>query len=154
MLAELKAKPDSFADVARKESQDPGSAAQGGDLDFVTRGAMVKPFEDALFALKNKGDLSGVVESEFGYHIIKLTDIKAVQPKSFEQMRAQLEEQVRTEEAQREYAKAAETFTNMVYEQSDSLKPTADALGLEIRTAQNIHPTPIPGVQGLSLIHI
>ncbi|ROR18007.1 peptidyl-prolyl cis-trans isomerase D [Comamonas sp. BIGb0124] len=149
LLAELKAKPDSFADVARKESQDPGSAAQGGDLDFVTRGAMVKPFEDALFALKNKGDLSGVVESEFGYHIIKLTDIKAVQPKSFEQMRAQLEEQVRTEEAQREYAKAAETFTNMVYEQSDSLKPTADALGLEIRTAQNIHPTPIPGVQGV-----
>ncbi|KAF1023738.1 MAG: Peptidyl-prolyl cis-trans isomerase D [Paracidovorax wautersii] len=149
LLAEIKATPERFADIARQQSQDPGSAPQGGDLNFVTRGAMVKPFEDALFALQNKGDVSGVVETEFGYHIIKLTDLKPVARQSFEQMRPQLEEALRTQQAQQEYAKAAETFTNTVYEQSDSLKPVADALGLEIRTAQNVRRTPIPGVQGV-----
>ncbi|MFT4192023.1 MAG: SurA N-terminal domain-containing protein [Comamonas sp.] len=149
ILADVRAHPERFADIARKESQDPGSAAQGGDLDFVSRGAMVKPFEDALFALKNKGDISDVVETEFGYHIIQLTDLKPVEHKSFEQVRAQLEDDYRTQQAQQAYAKAAETFSNTVYEQADSLQPVAQALGLEIHTARNIRREPIPGVQGV-----
>ena len=88
MLAELKKAPDSFAELARKNSQDPGSAEKGGDLDFVTRGAMVKPFEDAMFALK-KGEISDVVETEFGYHIIQLNDIKPAVVPPFEQVRAE-----------------------------------------------------------------
>ena len=75
MLDKVKAKPDSFAQLATKFSQDPGSAAKGGDLDFFARGAMVKPFEESAFALK-KGEISGLVESDFGYHIIRLTDKK------------------------------------------------------------------------------
>ena len=82
LLAAARKSPDSFADLARKHSQDTGSAPNGGDLDFFARGAMVKPFEDAAFSMK-KGDISDIVESEFGYHIIRLTDIKAPKARSF-----------------------------------------------------------------------
>jgi peptidyl-prolyl cis-trans isomerase D len=148
ILAQVRKNPDSFADIAKKESQDPGSAAQGGDLDYFARGAMTKPFEDAAFALKNKGDISGVVESEFGFHIIKLTDIRADKPKTFEEVKPQLEAQLRKEQAQKKFAESAETFTNTVYEQSDSLKPVADKLKLEIRTAQGVTRTPAHGATG------
>lgn len=149
LLAQVKAKPDSFADVARKNSQDPGSAAQGGDLDWFRRGAMVKPFEDAAFALK-KGDISSLVETEFGYHIIRLTDIKAPKTRSFDEMKPELEQEVKKQQAQRKYAEQAEAFSNGVYEQSDSLKPTADKLKLELRTAtvQRNAPPGMPGPLG------
>jgi peptidyl-prolyl cis-trans isomerase D len=148
LLAQVKKNPDSFAEVAKKNSQDPGSAPQGGDLDFFARGAMTKPFEDAAFALQNKGDISGVVESEFGYHIIRLTDIKAQKQRSFEEVRPQLEAEIRKQQAQKKYAEAAETFSNTVYEQADSLKPVADKLKLEIRTAQGVTRAPQPGAAG------
>jgi peptidyl-prolyl cis-trans isomerase D len=148
LLAVVRKAPDSFADVARKNSQDPGSAPGGGDLDFFARGAMVKPFEEAAFAMK-KGDISNVVESEFGYHIIKLTDIKSPKQRTFEEMRADLEADVRKQQAQKKFAETAEAFTNGVYEQADSLKPTADRLKLEIRTASNVTRKPAPGVTGV-----
>jgi peptidyl-prolyl cis-trans isomerase D len=148
LLAQVRKDPASFAEVAKKNSQDEGSAAQGGDLDFFTRGAMTKPFEDAVFALKNKGDISGLVETEFGYHIIKLTDIKAPKQRSFEEVKPELEAEVRKQQAQKKYAEAAETFSNTVYEQSDSLKPAADKLKLEIRTAQGVTRTPPQGATG------
>lgn len=137
LLAEIKQSPDKFADLARKNSQDPGSAAKGGDLDFFARGAMVKPFEEAAFALK-KGDTSNVVETEFGFHILRLTDIKTPKQKTFEESRATLETDVRRQLAQRKFAEAAEQFTNTVYEQSDSLKPVADRLKLDVKRANNL----------------
>jgi len=137
LLAEIKQSPDKFADLARKNSQDPGSAAKGGDLDFFSRGAMVKPFEEAAFALK-KGDTSDVVETEFGFHILRLTDIKSPKQKTFEESRATLETDVRRQLAQRKFAEAAEQFTNTVYEQSDSLKPVADRLKLDVKRANNL----------------
>lgn len=148
LLAQVRKNPESFAAVAKANSQDPGSAPQGGDLDFFARGAMTKPFEDAAFALKNKGDISDIVESEFGFHIIRLTDIKAEKPKTFEEVRPQLEADLRKEQAQKKYAEAAETFSNTVYEQADSLKPVADKLKLDVRTAQAVTRTPVPGVAG------
>jgi peptidyl-prolyl cis-trans isomerase D len=148
LLAEVRKNPDSFAEVAKKNSQDPGSAANGGDLDFFTRGAMTKPFEDAVFAMKNKGDIVGPVETEFGYHIIKLTDIKQPKQRSFEEMKPELEAEVKKQQAQKKFAEAAETFSNTVYEQSDSLKPVADKLKLEIHTANAVTRTPAPGVTG------
>ena len=137
LLAEVKQSPDKFADLARKNSQDPGSAAKGGDLDFFARGAMVKPFEEAAFALK-KGDTSNIVETEFGFHILRLTDIKTPKQKTFEESRAALETDVRRQLAQRKFAEAAEQFTNTVYEQSDSLKPVADRLKLDVKRANNL----------------
>jgi len=82
ILAELRKAPASFAEVARRQSEDTGSAGQGGDLGLFGRGTMVKPFEDAVFAMK-KGEISEVIESDFGYHIIELTDITGGQKKSF-----------------------------------------------------------------------
>lgn len=148
LLAQVKKNPDSFAAVAKANSQDPGSAPQGGDLDFFARGAMTKPFEDAAFGLKEKGEISGVVETEFGFHIIRLTDLKSQKPRTFDEMRPQLEADLRKEQAQKRYAEAAETFSNTVYEQADSLKPAAEKLKLEIRTAQNVTRSPAPGAAG------
>ena len=148
LLAELRKAPDSFADLAKKNSQDTGSAAKGGDLDFFARGAMVKPFEEAAFAMK-KGDISELVESDFGYHIIKLADIKAPKQRSFEELRAGIETDLKTQQAQRKFAETAEAFTNGVYEQSDSLKPVADKLKLEIKTAAKLSRKPAAGVTGL-----
>ena len=148
LLAEVKKAPATFADVARKNSQDTGSAEKGGDLDFVTRGAMVKPFEDAMFALK-KGDISDVIETEFGYHIIRLADIKPAVVPPFEQVRATIESELRAQQATQEFAKAAESFTDAVYQQPDSLKPAADKLKLTIQTANNVARTPAPGVTGV-----
>ena len=148
LLAEVRKNPESFAEVARKNSQDPGSAAQGGDLDFFTRGAMTKAFEDAVFALPAKGAISDVVETEFGFHIIRLTDLKVPKTRTFEEVRPELEAQMRREQAQRNYAEAADTFSNSVYEQSDSLKPVAEKLKLEVKTATGVTRTPQPGATG------
>jgi len=148
LLAQAKKTPASFADLAKKNSQDEGSAARGGDLDFFARGAMVKPFEDAAFALKEKGEIVGPVESEFGYHIIQLTDIKVPKQRSFEEMKPELEAELRKQQAQKKYAEAAESFSNTVYEQSESLKPVADKLKLEVRTAQSVQRAPQPGAAG------
>ena len=137
LLKAVKAKPTSFAEVARKNSQDPGSAVKGGDLDFFGRGAMVKAFEDAAFSLK-KADISDIVESEFGYHIIQLTDIKAPKAQSFESLRPSLEADLKKQQAQRKFAEMAETFSNTVYEQSDSLKPVAEKLKLTVQKASKV----------------
>lgn len=148
LLQAVRKAPDSFAELAKKNSQDTGSAAKGGDLEFFARGAMVKPFEDAAFSLK-KGDISDVVESDFGYHIIKLTDVKTPAQRSFQELRAGIETDLKTQQAQAKFAEAAEAFTNGVYEQSDSLKPVADKLKLEIKTAANVARKPGAGVTGL-----
>jgi peptidyl-prolyl cis-trans isomerase D len=147
VLAQAKKSPDSFAELAKKFSQDPGSAAKGGDLDYFTRGAMTKPFEDAAFSMK-PGEISGPVETEFGFHIIKLTDVKAPKQKSFEDMRPELETELKKQQAQKKFAELADTFSNGVYEQADSLKPVADRLKLEIKIASNVQRTPAPGNKG------
>ena len=148
LLQALRKTPDSFAEVAKKNSQDPGSAANGGDLDFFKRGGMVKAFSDAAFALK-KGDISEVVQSEYGYHIIRLTDIKTPKQRTFEELRPSIEADLKTQQAQRKFAESAEAFTNGVYEQSASLKPVADKLKLEVRTATGLARKPAPGAAGV-----
>ena len=148
LLALVRKTPEAFADIARKNSQDPGSAPNGGDLDFFARGAMVKPFEDAAFAMK-KGDVSDVVASDFGYHIIRLTDIRAPKQRSFEDMRTELEADLKKQQAQKKFSETAEVFSNGVYEQSDSLKPVADRLKLDIKTAANVTRQPPAGTSAV-----
>lgn len=148
LLVQVHKAPESFADVARKNSQDSGSAPNGGDLDFFGRGAMVKPFEDAAFAMK-KGDISDVVESDFGFHIIKITDTKIPKQRTFEELRPSLVADLKQQQAQRKFAEVAEVFTNGVYEDSESLKSVAERLKLEIKTASNLQRKPNPGVTGV-----
>jgi peptidyl-prolyl cis-trans isomerase D len=147
LLVEARKNPAGFAELAKKNSDDPGSAVQGGDLDFFGRGAMVKPFEDAAFAMK-PGEISNVVESDFGYHVIQLEAIRGGEKKPFEAVRAAIEDEVRQQLATKRWAEAAEQFTNTVYEQSDSLQPVIDKLKLEKRTA-TVQRNPAPGTSGV-----
>lgn len=148
LLAEVRKNPAAFAEIARKNSDDEGSAAKGGDLDFFARGAMVKPFEEAAFALK-PGETSGLVESDFGYHIIQVTGARGGDKKTFESVRAELDNEVGNQLAQKRFADAAVEFGDTVYEQSDSLKPAADKWKLEIRSAQQVTRNPAPGATGV-----
>jgi peptidyl-prolyl cis-trans isomerase D len=149
LLAQIRQAPETFAELAKTNSQDPGSAANGGDLDFFSRGAMVKPFEDAVFALK-KDEVSEPVETEFGYHLIKLTDTKAPKTKPFEEMRAQIEADLKKQQAQKLFAENAEAFSNAVYEQGDSLAPAAERFKLTVQTAKGVTRQPNPGAGVLS----
>ena len=137
LLVTLRKSPQLFADLAKKNSQDPGSSTKGGDLDFFARGAMVKPFEEVAFSLK-KGEISEIVETEFGYHIILLTDIKSAGGSSFADAKTNLEHDLKKDLAKKKFAELAEQFTNMVYEQSDSLKPVSQKFKLEVQVARDI----------------
>jgi len=125
ILKQIKAKPASFADLAKTHSQDPGSANKGGELDAFKRGDMVKPFATTAYEMKI-GDIAGPVETEYGYHIIKLTGITPGKSPSFESMRGQLETELKRQRAGKKFAEMAEQFNNTVFEQSESLKAAAE----------------------------
>lgn len=133
ILAELKKNPKSFEQLAIKNSQDPGSAAKGGDLGAFGRGAMVKPFEDAAFSMK-VDQISDLVESEFGYHIIKVTEVIG-QSNDFASLKPQIKGDLMYQKAQAAFLEQAENFSNMVYEQSDSLLPAAKAFNGQVQTS-------------------
>ncbi|CAN4270737.1 SurA Parvulin-like peptidyl-prolyl isomerase [Methylophilaceae bacterium] len=133
ILMQLKKQPSRFEELAMKNSQDPGSATKGGDLGSFGRGAMVKPFEDTVFAMK-VDQISNLVESEFGYHIIKLNGITG-QSSSFESMKPQIKGELLFQKAQAKFAELADDFSNIVYEQSGSLKPAAEKFGLQVQTS-------------------
>ncbi|MDP2706942.1 MAG: peptidylprolyl isomerase, partial [Burkholderiales bacterium] len=123
--------PAGFAELAGKNSQDPGSAANGGDLGFFPRGVMTKPFDDAVFQMK-AGEIAGPVESEFGYHVIRLT---AVRGRGLEEVKQQVALDLKRQKAARKFSELGEQFNNLVFEQGESLKPAADALKLAIQSS-------------------
>ncbi|HSD59921.1 MAG TPA: SurA N-terminal domain-containing protein [Burkholderiales bacterium] len=127
--------PAKFGDLAKQSSQDPGSAANGGDLGFFPRGAMVKGFEDAVFSMK-QDEIRGPVESEFGFHVIKLTGIKPGKTVSLGEATPKIEEDLKKQKAGKKFAEVAETFSNLVFEQGDSLKPAADQFKLQVQQSQ------------------
>ncbi len=131
-LAQVKQTPQSFADLARQQSQDPGSAAKGGDLGFFGRGMMVKTFEDAVFQMRPE-EIRGPIQTDFGFHIIKLSAIKAGKAVNFGEVKNQAEQELKKQKAEKTFGEMAEGFGNMVYEQSDSLQPVAEKFKLSIR---------------------
>jgi peptidyl-prolyl cis-trans isomerase D len=151
ILAAVRKDPSRFAELAKAESQDPGSKDAGGDLGFAPRGSFVKPYEDALFRMK-EGEIAEVVETEFGFHILQMTGVQKKDGKEerrsrhilvpapegarpFEAMRDQIEAELKKSRVQRRFGEAADAFQNMVYEQSDSLQPAAERFKLELRTS-------------------
>jgi peptidyl-prolyl cis-trans isomerase D len=146
-LAEVTRNPADFAKVAKAQSQDPGSAELGGDLGVVEKGVFVKPVEDAIYALK-EGETSKLVRSEFGYHIIKVTKIVPTTQKSLEEAKPEILAELKKTKMSAKYSELAETFSNTVYEQADSLKPVADKLGLTIQTVDGLTRTPNPALAG------
>lgn len=135
ILKQVKAAPGDFARLAKANSQDPGSAEKGGDLGFFGRGVMVKPFEDAAFALAKEGDMTDLVQSDFGFHIIRLTGIKAAKVRPLEEVKDEIVTDLRKKAVSGKLAEMAEGFSNTVYEQSDSLKPAAEKYKLTVQTS-------------------
>ncbi|CAM8384031.1 SurA Parvulin-like peptidyl-prolyl isomerase [Candidatus Methylopumilus planktonicus] len=131
VLGQIKKNPKQFEELATKYSQDPESAKKGGDLGAFGRGMMVKPFDDAVFSMK-VNEISGIVESDFGYHIIKLTKVIG-EGGSFDAIKPQIKAELIYQKAQDKYAALAEDFSNKVYEQSSSLDVVSKKFNLPIQ---------------------
>ena len=143
VLKEVQASPAKFDELAKKYSQDSGSAQNGGDLGFFGRGAMDKAFEDAAFGLAD-GEISSLVQTDYGFHIIKLTGIKPMKQRPLNEVSGEIEEELKNQSAMRKFAEAAENFTNIVYEQADSLQPAAEKYGLKIQESGWLPKDPDP----------
>lgn len=133
VLKQVKQSPGKFAELAKQHSQDPGSAVNGGDLGLFGRGAMVKPFEESVFSLK-VGEISDLVQSDFGYHIIKLVAVKAPKVQPLGDVKAMISQRVKFQHANDKFAELAEKFSNALYEQSDSLKPAAELIKAPVQS--------------------
>ncbi len=140
ILAQAKAKPEQFSELAKQHSDDPVSKEKGGDLEFFAKGLMVPEFEQAAFAMKT-GEIRGLVESPFGFHIIQLTAVKPASEQTLEQARTDIQNEIRKQQAAKRYSEVASAFTDMVYEQADSLTPAASKFGLTLQTAAGVTRT-------------
>jgi peptidyl-prolyl cis-trans isomerase D len=143
LAEDVRAAPATFGAVARKTSQDPGSAEHDGSLGSFGRGAMTKPFDDAVFSMK-PGEIRGPVETEFGYHIIRLDGVQPGKVTALDLVKPEIEQALRKEKAQKKFADIAETFSNVVYEKPNSLKPAADALKLTVVSSDWFSPKQAP----------
>lgn len=141
LLAKVKADPAKFSVIARDSSDDKGSAEKGGDLGSFAYGDMVKEFSDAAYALNEK-EISGVVESEFGYHIIMVTE--AVKTRSFEDSKAEAIEGARKLAAAKRFTDLANEFSNLLNDQPDSLEPVSKKFGLTLVQTDWLSRTALP----------
>ena len=143
LAASARKTPAKFPELAKQNSQDPGSAGQGGDLgSFARDGSMVKPFEDAVFSGK-QGDIVGPVQTDFGWHIIRITGVKPGKTQSFDEAKPQIEQDLKQLKATRKFVEAADQFQNLVYEQADSLQAAAKGLSLEVKTTPMLTRTQV-----------
>lgn len=140
ILQLVRQNPSDFAELARKYSEDPGSASAGGDLDYIQSGTMVKPFEDAAFSLKPHA-ISDLVLTDYGYHIIKVDDVRGGTVQPFDAVKDQIEADIRNQMAAQEFAKVAERFGDQL-EQSDTLKEVGQAMDLPVSVADHVTRTP------------
>jgi peptidyl-prolyl cis-trans isomerase D len=143
LAAEARKRPAAFAALAQKHSQDPGSAAKGGDLGYFGRGMMVPAFEQAAFRQK-EGEIGEPVQSDFGWHVIRVTGVQEAKARGFAEVRAELAAELGRQRGSRRFAEAAEAFSNTVYEQADSLQPAAERFKLAPQQSPWIARAPAP----------
>ncbi len=122
-----------FAELAKQHSQDPGSSANGGDLDWVALGEMVKPFEQVLFAME-KGAVSDVVETQFGYHLIKLVDVRSEPVVPLGVKRYEFEDEIKADSVASMFYDLSERLASTAYENPDSLDVVIEDLGLKMKS--------------------
>ena len=147
-LAEQARRPGAdFGALAKANSQDPGSRDSGGDLGWVEQGAMVKPFEDALFSMQ-PGDVQGPVQTDFGYHVLQLREVKGGQGQSFEDVREELAAEQGEVEAERAYNEVAGRVVNEVLKNPTALGPAAESVGLRVQKAGPFSRATAPGILG------
>jgi len=127
---------EDFPKLAQELSQDAGSAPQGGDLGWAERSFFVGPFADALFSM-NEGEIRGPVRTQFGYHVLRLDDIQPGRQKSFDEARAEIENEYRTAEAEKLFGQKQEDLAAKAFENLDSLEPVATDMGLTVQSAPN-----------------
>ena len=144
LLSKIKA-GESFEKLAKENSDDPGSSDMGGDLGFFGRGIMEPDFEEAAFAL-DKGEVSEPVLTSFGYHLIKVEQIRKPETKKFEEVRGSLIPEFQKDAAERKYFDLADKLTNMAYETPDSLSEVADQLELELKQSPFVGRNGGPGI--------
>ncbi|MCD0502916.1 SurA N-terminal domain-containing protein [Bordetella petrii] len=137
LAKQAQAEPAKFAELARANSQDAGSADKGGDLGWLAPGMLSGPLEKAIFS-QSKDQVSGVVESPSGLHIVKVTELQPAAVKPLEAVRAEITAEIRKQIAATRFSEMATKLTETVYDQRDSLQPAADALGLKLRSASGI----------------
>ncbi|GGW86256.1 SurA N-terminal domain-containing protein [Alteromonas halophila] len=135
LLEEIKGGAD-FAELAETSSDDTFSAENGGDLEFITRDMMDPAFDEAAFALENVGDVSEVVETEFGFHIIKLTDIKPEQVTSLDDVRGDIRETLAKDKALDTFYEMQNTMAELAFEVPDTLDDVASAIGAEVNSTE------------------
>jgi peptidyl-prolyl cis-trans isomerase D len=149
IAAEVKQAPQRFAELAKKESLDTGSGPQGGDLGMNPKGGLAaKPLDEAVFKMK-QGEVD-VVQSEFGYHVVRLDAVQPAKTRSFDELKKDLGTEIAKQKGMKRFTEAAEGFNNIVYEQSDSLKPAADKYKLKPRTTGWITRQPTPDMGPLA----
>lgn len=134
LLAQIKQGAD-FAELAKSNSEDPGSASRGGELGFFQRGDMVPEFEAAAFALTKEGELSEVVKTSYGYHLLQLVAVEPAKTPSFAEVKGLLEQELKIELALKDYNNKLEQLKTLTFEQDDTLKPAAEKLGLTIQSS-------------------
>ena len=122
-----------FEKLAKEFSDDPLTADKGGDLGLIERDALEKVLERKIYSLQKSGEISGPIKSRFGYHVIKLTGLKPQVLESFEDARDRILKEARRRQAEARFVELAENFRNLVYEQPDSLQPTANEMSLKLR---------------------
>ncbi|MBE0421931.1 SurA N-terminal domain-containing protein [Pseudoalteromonas nigrifaciens] len=143
LLAQLNQGAD-FAELAESSSDDIVSAEMGGDLEWIERDVMEPAFEDAAFALQNKGDYSDVVASEFGYHIIKLTDLQTQQVKPFDEVKADLRAELEQAEKVDAFYEKQTEMGALAFEVADSLEDAAIAGGVEVKSTALVNRNALP----------
>ncbi|MFQ2221311.1 peptidylprolyl isomerase [Aeromonas enteropelogenes] len=131
LLAKAKSGED-FAELAKANSSDTFSAKKGGELDWFEKGVMDPAFEQAAFALTKAGDLSGVVKSPFGFHIIKLLVVEPAQTKPFADVKEETIARLQTDKAKEQFFAEQQKMADSSFENPDSLDLTADAMGMKV----------------------
>ncbi len=134
ILEQVRQDPEQFAEIAKRSSDDPGSAMRGGDLGFFGRGVMVKSFEDKIFSMQ-LDEISDIVETDFGFHVIKLTAVKEEKQATLNEAREQIEKKLKLEMVANVFGEIAEDFRNTVYEQGDSLQAAVEKFELSTETS-------------------